>query len=44
MYLRLMDDVRTHIENGTFAEFRKAFVAGYVPSEKVREDREKARE
>ncbi len=42
MYLRLMNDVRSHIEAGTFAEFRKEFVAGYVPSEKVREDREKA--
>jgi len=44
MYLRLMNDVRSHIEAGTFAEFRKEFVAGYVPSEKVREDREKAGE
>ncbi len=42
MFLRLMKDARAHIEAGTFDAFRREFVAGYVPSEKVRQDREKA--
>ena len=35
-YLRVMADIRRHIEEGTFAEYRKEFAARYVPSEKVR--------
>ncbi len=33
-YLHLMQRIRTHLEAGTFAEFRRAFVAGYVPPRK----------
>ncbi|HYE30553.1 MAG TPA: tRNA guanosine(34) transglycosylase Tgt [Methylomirabilota bacterium] len=36
MYLKLMQDIRTHIAAGTFREFREDFVGNYVPSEKVR--------
>jgi len=35
MYLRLMADMRAHIAAGTFAEFRRDFVANYVPSQRV---------
>jgi queuine tRNA-ribosyltransferase len=35
MYLRVMADVRAHIAAGTFADFRREFVANYVPSQKV---------
>jgi queuine tRNA-ribosyltransferase len=33
--LRLMSDIRAHIAAGTFAEFRREFVAHYVPSRKI---------
>jgi queuine tRNA-ribosyltransferase len=35
MYLKLMDDVRAHIRAGTFGEFRREFIAQYVPSRRV---------
>ncbi len=35
LYLRLMADIRRHIAAGTFAEFRREFIATYVPSKKV---------
>ena len=35
MYLDVMADIRRHLAAGTFGEFRKEFVAGYVPSQKV---------
>jgi queuine tRNA-ribosyltransferase len=35
MYMKLMEDIRSHIKAGTFSEFRREFVAGYVPSKKV---------
>ena len=35
MYLKVMQDIRTHLAAGTFAEFRREFVANYVPSRKV---------
>jgi len=35
MYLKLMADVRAAIGAGTFAEFYREFVAGYVPSQKI---------
>ncbi len=35
MYLKVMEDIRTHLAAGTFAEFRREFVANYVPSRKV---------
>ena len=35
VYLKLMADIRAHLAAGTFGEFRREFVAGYVPSAKV---------
>ena len=35
MYLRTMAEMRTAIAAGTFAEFRREFVANYVPTKKV---------
>ena len=35
MFLKVMADMRAHIAAGSFAEFRREFVANYVPSEKV---------
>ena len=35
MYLDVMADIRRHLAAGTFGEFRKEFVGGYVPSQKV---------
>jgi queuine tRNA-ribosyltransferase len=35
-YAKLMEDIRAHIAAGTFAEFRREFIAGYVPTSKVR--------
>ena len=35
MYLRVMEDARKAIAAGTFAEFRRQFIAGYVPTQKV---------
>src|SRR5689334_3025968 len=35
MFLKLMADIRAHLAAGTFAQFRREFVAGYVPSQKV---------
>jgi hypothetical protein len=35
MYLKLMADVRSHLANGTFSEFRREFVANYIPSRRV---------
>jgi queuine tRNA-ribosyltransferase len=35
-YLRLMAAIRDHLADGTFAEFRRAFVAAYVPSKNLR--------
>jgi len=35
MYVKLMADVRAAIAAGTFAEFRREFVAGFVPSRKI---------
>ncbi|MBI3851114.1 MAG: tRNA guanosine(34) transglycosylase Tgt [Verrucomicrobia bacterium] len=35
MYLKLMADIRAHLAAGTFGEFRREFVANYVPSAKV---------
>lgn len=41
-YLKVMENIRQHIQAGTFAEFRREFAARYVPSEKVRAARAKA--
>ena len=35
MYLKLMANIRSHISAGTFADYRKEFIATYVPSRKV---------
>jgi queuine tRNA-ribosyltransferase len=35
MYLKVMADIRQHLAAGTFAEFRREFVAGYVPTKRV---------
>ena len=35
-YLEVMRKIRSHLASGTFAEFRREFVANYVPTEKVR--------
>jgi len=43
-YLQLMTDIRAHLEAGTFGEFRKHYIANYVPTEKVRKAREKSEE
>ena len=34
-FLRLMSDIRAHLAAGTFAEFRREFIANYVPSKKI---------
>jgi len=35
MFLQTMTDIRAHLAAGTFGEFRRKFVAGYIPSAKV---------
>ena len=35
MYLKVMANIRSHIAAGTFADFRKEFIANYIPSRKV---------
>jgi len=35
MYLKVMADIRAHIAAGTFGEFRREFIANYVPSRRV---------
>jgi queuine tRNA-ribosyltransferase len=40
VFQRVMADMRAHIAAGTFGEFRKQFIANYVPSEKVMAARE----
>lgn len=35
MFVKTMEESRDAIEKGTFAEFRREFVANYVPSQKV---------
>ncbi len=34
-YLKLMEKVRTHLQAGTFAEFRREFIANYTPSRRI---------
>ena len=36
MYLQLMADIRSHIESGTFDDFRREFVGQYIPSKNLR--------
>ena len=35
LFLAVMADIRRHLAAGTFGEFRREFIAGYVPSRKV---------
>src|SRR5207245_1010039 len=35
MFIRVMEEVRTAITNGTFGEFRRRFAENYVPTKKV---------
>jgi queuine tRNA-ribosyltransferase len=35
MYLEVMKDIRQHLAAGTFGEFRREFIANYVPSQKI---------
>lgn len=35
MYLKVMADLRSHLAAGTFAEFRKEFIANYIPTKRV---------
>jgi len=35
LFLRVMRDVRAHLAAGTFGEFRREFIANYVPSRRV---------
>jgi queuine tRNA-ribosyltransferase len=42
MYLKLMTDIRAAIAAGTFAEFRREFIANFVPSNKILAAREEA--
>ncbi|MDQ6631096.1 MAG: tRNA guanosine(34) transglycosylase Tgt, partial [Verrucomicrobiota bacterium] len=39
MYLRVMSDIRKHLAAGTFGEFRSEFIANFVPSQKIRDQR-----
>jgi queuine tRNA-ribosyltransferase len=43
MYVKLMADVRAALAAGTFAEFRREFIAGFVPSQKILSQREAAK-
>jgi queuine tRNA-ribosyltransferase len=36
LYLKVMADIRAHLATGTFSDFRREFIAHYVPTEKVR--------
>jgi queuine tRNA-ribosyltransferase len=35
MFLKTMTDIRAHLKEGTFAEFRREFIARFVPSRRV---------
>jgi queuine/archaeosine tRNA-ribosyltransferase len=35
MYMKVMADIRSALATGTFAEFRREFVANFVPSRKI---------
>ena len=41
LYIALMTDIRKHLAAGTFGEFRKEFVANYIPSQKILDHRAK---
>ena len=35
MYMQVMRDIREHLANGAFGEFREMFARTYVPTQKV---------
>jgi queuine/archaeosine tRNA-ribosyltransferase len=35
MYLKVMEEMRSAIADGSFAEYRREFVQNYVPTQKV---------
>ncbi len=41
-YLKVLADIRKHLADGSFGEYRREFISRYVPSEKVRAARAKA--
>jgi queuine tRNA-ribosyltransferase len=43
MFMKLMADIRAAIADGTFGEFRRQFIAGFVPSRKILLAREESR-
>jgi queuine tRNA-ribosyltransferase len=43
MYVKLMADVRAALAAGTFADFYREFIAGFVPSQKILSAREAAK-
>ena len=43
MYMKLMTDIRAAIAAGSFGEFRREFVANFVPSRKILRAREESR-
>ncbi len=43
-FLQVMAEIRMHIRDGTFADFRRRFAERYVPTEKVRKARADARD
>ena len=44
MYLKVMADARAHLAAGTFAEFYRDFIAGFMPSQKIMAARKKEKE
>ncbi|HTR41274.1 MAG TPA: tRNA guanosine(34) transglycosylase Tgt [Pseudomonadales bacterium] len=42
LFLKVMEDARTHLAAGTFGQFYRDFIANYVPSRKVLEARKAA--
>jgi queuine tRNA-ribosyltransferase len=44
LFLKLMADIRAHLETGHFAQFRRDFIAQYVPSRRVLAARKSAEE
>ena len=43
MYLKVMSDARQAIADGTFGDFYREFIAGFVPSQKILSAREAAK-
>ncbi len=35
MYLEVMEEIRRHLGQGTFSEYRQKFIANYIPTQKV---------